>query len=411
MKTLFNYLILFMALTSLTASSCNTPFEEPEIPAERQYFDFSKTEAQMAEDVNSFCFHLFQSLGKPYDSENSFVSPFSLSLALSMTAIGADGITAQEMLNTLGFESYTVEDMNSYFQKLTEGLGQVDKKTVFEVANSIWVNPELKVYKDFIHQAEKYYASEIKTADFAKKATVDAVNQWCSDKTHGKINRILDEPDASIMMALLNALYFNGNWSFEFTRTEKGDFTDIDKHLQRVDMMHAHHNLPYAQSRHFQMVELPYGNEAFAMDILLPDPELSWEQVTDSLNSDEWKELTASLFDREVNLTLPKFKMEFDITLNDILKAMGMEKAFSTDADFSKMSPMPLAIDQVRQKTFVDVNEKGTEAAAVTIVTSKLTSIGPAHERIIDFHVDRPFIFIIRECSSQNILFIGQKLK
>ena len=223
----------------------------------------------------------------------------------------------------------------------------------------------------------------------------------------------MDKPDPRLVMALVNALYFKGTWSFEFDeKIRKEDFTSIEGNKSKVEMMTSSQLLSYGEYDGFRMVSLPYGNGAFSMDVILPSEDEDFGKAVSRFNAETLRGLSRSLDRAKVNLKLPKFTFEYEASLNEILQALGMKQAFTVDADFSAMAEKSLMISMVKQKTFIDVNEKGTEAAAVTVIGVVFTSVGPAPDpRTVDFFADRPFFFVIRENSTDAVLFIGQKVK
>ncbi len=367
----------------------------------------TKAEEAVNASANSFGFDVYHSL---YKEDQLLFSPLSASLALSMTAAGADGNTAKQMTKVLGFNDFTTDDVNGYYQKMVATLLTVDPKTVFEIANSLWISDKITVRKGFIDDARTYYSSEVFPADFASQATVDKVNKWCSDKTHGKIDSILDKPDPRMVMALMNALYFKGSWTHSFQAVNEGKFKSISGSAVKMDMMHLTDELYYAEYDGFSMADLLYGNGAFSMKVILPGEKEDFAKAVKRFSAKTLDKLNEKATKENVSVTMPKFTFEDKSDLKDVLIALGMEDAFdSKKADFSKMSD-DLYIGFVKQKTFIDVNESGTEAAAVTIVGMEKNSIGGGTPKVINFIADRPFLFIIQENSTGAVLFIGQKV-
>lgn len=399
-----------MALVSLEACNRLQP-ESPDGPEEDKPFEpitLTKAEQSINKASNQFGIDVYHKL---YSGDDILISPLSLSLALSMTTNGAAGTTAEGMLSTLGFGGQSIDDMNGYYQKMVKALLEADPKTTFEVANSIWADERIGVKKSFTEATEKYYSSEVFPADFSTMATVNKVNSWVSEKTHGKIRSIMDAPNKDLVMALINALYFNGKWAFEFDgKIKKEDFTTLKGSKSKVDMMTAKVK-SYSEYDGFSMVRLPYGNGAFSLDVILPPKGEDFGKAVARFNAETLDHLSY-LYPADVNLKLPKFTFEYETELNDVLKSLGMEQAFSNMADFSSMAEKAVKISMVKQKTFIDVNEKGTEAAAVTIVAVELTSAMPSPTlKKVDFFADRPFLFLIREQSTGAILFMGQKVE
>ena len=407
-------LLLMAALITapLAFAACNHPAvvpddEQDNKPAEA--IALTRAEADINAGSNAFGLNVFRSINAADKVDDLFISPLSLSLALAMTSAGADGNTEAQMRSMLGFGDVTNAEMAEYFRKMTEALLNLDPKTTLQIANAIWTDKGITLKKGFVADVTKYYHSEANSADMSATATIDAINQWCSKHTNGKIPKILDYSDRGLAVLLINALYFNGTWATQFTDTFEGKFKALDGKGVSTPMMRYTRNIPYASDGKWEMVELTYGNGGFAMDLLLPVDEKAFEKAVCTLDADQWNALTGALRSREVHLEMPKFKMEYEILLNDVLQALGMKDAFTGAANFSKMSESGMCIDFVKQKTYVDVNEKGTEAAAVTAIGMKATSVGPSST--IYFIADRPFVFAIREVSTGAILFIGQKTK
>ena len=414
-KTISFIAICMLALGSVWACNKQDPennVEDPEHPetVEDNPYEpviLTKAEQEINNASNQFGFDVYH---KIYEGSDMLISPLSLSLALAMTANGAEGKTAEDMLSTLGFAGQNKDDMNSYYQKMVTALLEADPKTTFEVANSIWADEKIGVKKSFTDITKKYYLSEVYPADFKTQATVDKINKWCSDKTHGKIPTIMDAPNPDLVMALVNALYFKGTWAFDFDdKIKKEDFTTLKGSKSKVEMMTAKLNA-YAECDGFSMVSLPYGNRTFRMDIILPSKDEDFAKAIARFDASTYQSLCRTMAEANVNLKLPKFTFDYNTTLTDVLMELGMSLAFSDSADFSAMAEKALKISMVKQKTFIDVNEKGTEAAAVTYIGMATTAFRPEEPRTVDFFADRPFLFTIRENSTGAVLFIGQKV-
>lgn len=397
----------------LAFSACNRPFlvpdEEEQDTKPAAPISLTRAEAGINESSNAFGLNVFRTINAQDKVSDLFISPLSLSLALAMTSAGADGRTEEQMRTMMGFKGFSNTEMAEYFRKMTEALLDLDPKTTLQIANAIWTDKGITLKKGFVADVTKYYHSEANSADMSAKATIDAINRWCAQHTNGKIPQILDYDSRGLAVLLVNALYFNGTWATQFSDSFNGRFKTLSGSSVPSAMMRSTRSIPYAGDGTWEMVQLPYGNGGFVMDLLLPVDEASFEMAVRSLDAGRWNALTASLRTREVYLEMPKFKMEYEIVLNEVLSALGMTDAFGGSADFSKMSDSGMCIDFVKQKTYVDVNEKGTEAAAVTAVGMKVTSVGPSGT--VYFIADRPFVFAIREVSTGAILFIGQKTR
>ena len=335
-----------------------------------------------------FDFDVFKALRS---RQSICISPFSLGAVLSMAAEGADGNTAEQMWKVLGKDYSTAPD----------------SKTV-KVANSVWLNKQVSLIQEYKKTVQNKYSSEVYSKDFGQKSFIGDVNKWCSRNTNGKIPSILDSVEPDMQMLLLNAVYFYDKWECPFTRTDKAPFTCLDGSVQQVDMMHQTERLRYCQNDFFQILELPYESGDIDMYVLLPRPGVAFDDALASLSSSRWDGWRRELRPERVRVSMPKFKLECEMDFTGLLQDLGMKLAFSDRADFSLMSTTPLAIGFVKQKTFIDVDEEGTEAAAVTGLGMRTTSVAPSN--IIDFTADRPFFYIIRSESSSDILFLGQVL-
>lgn len=370
-------------------------------------------EVEMLEADQQFAFDFFT---RVYDAErvgkdrNFMISPLSLSMALAMTRNGAVGETEAAMTETLKLTPFEDEEaINSYYSKLREALLATDPSTKLSIANSIWTNKHITIKPAFISTNRDYFHSTVESVDFADPATVGRINQWASDNTQELIDHVLDETDPLALMYLLNAIYFKGIWTSQFDKkqTQKASFTYEDGRVKQVNMMQQKAEFNYSENDAMQMVELPYGNQAFSMVVLLPKAGNNLRDINDLLREGSaWSTLNSSRRRALVDLRLPRFKTEYNIRLNDLLTDMGMGVAFSPgQADFSRMSDLEAFISFVDQFTYISTDEEGTEAAAVTVVGVELTSVGPSREVL--FNANHPFIYLIREQSTGAILFMG----
>lgn len=370
----------------------------------------TQTETQLVSSGNTFGYQLYEKVRDNSEGKNIVLSPLSVSLAFSMLNNGAAGISQQEIQNVLGFEDFEAKDINEYYRKMIEAAATIDPQVILESANSIWINEGFPVLPQFVAVNQDAFDAEIKNVNFGLPTTLEQINGWASEKTHGKIPTILDKIDPMTQMILMNALYFLGDWKYPFEKdnTHKESFTDISGENQEVDMMNQYVETLYMENDLFSAIELPYGNGAFYMQLVLPHENVTLKEIVNTLEQ-SFSPVSSSLRSTyaNVSLKLPKFKVDYEIQLNEILEKLGMNSPFDPlKADFSAISDVPLFISLVKQKASIDVNERGAEAAAVTVIGMDVTSAGPGENR--DFHIDRPFLFIIRELSSQAIFFIGE---
>lgn len=387
--------------------SCQSDDPTP-TPNDRKDIPLTRSELEMTALGNVFAFNFFKTVTANEKEENVFVSPLSACLALSMTANGGAGTTLEEMKTTLGFKDYSLEEMNGYYKKLVNGLLTVDNSTTIGIANSIWIKEGFKVKQPFVDVNKDMYNAEVRNLNFSSPQAVSTINGWCSDKTNKRITKVLEFIDPDARMFLINALYFKGVWKNKFDKgsTVSEEFTSVSGQKNTVDMMHQECSIPYTSEVGLQVAELPYGNEAFSMVVLLPGDGQGIDNLIEQLTPENWEKWTSRLSNRTIDIKLPKFKLKYSKELIEDLKMMGMIAPFNGSANFSNMSDSDLFIGLVKQDTFVEVNEEGTEAAAVTTVGTYATSVDPSQP--IPFHVNRPFIYIIKEKSTGAILFMGK---
>lgn len=370
------------------------------------------SEAEMVKSDQQFAIEFFANVFNEEAAEldkNFMISPLSLSMALAMTWNGADGETKAVMQKVLKLDGYADQEVNEYYEKLREALLKTDPSTKLAIANSIWTNKNIKIKDDFIRLNNEYFNSTVESVDFSDANSVKLMNKWAADNTNNLITHVLDKTNPNALMYLMNALYFKGIWTSEFNsrNTSSKPFYSEDGQTKNVDMMHQKSSFNYNENQTMQIVELPYGNQAFSMIVLLPKEGNKLADVTQELqNSNSWGNLVSGLRSTQVDLYLPKFKTEYSRVLNDVLEKMGMGIAFEPGAaDFSRMTDADAFISFVEQFTYINTDEVGTEAAAVTVVGIELTSYQP--DRTATFNANRPFIYIIRENSTGSILFMG----
>jgi serine protease inhibitor len=381
-------------------------------PEKREIVQVSLTPHQksLVLSNNAFGFDMFRTINNNDSSKNVFISPLSISLALAMTYNGADGETKTEMQNTLRFPDFTAEDVNSYFQTLSNTLLDLDPTIKLGIANSIWYRQDFTVLPEFVTVNQTYYNAEVSALDFSSQAAVDKINHWVATKTNDKITKVIDAIPDNLVMFLINAIYFKGQWTYEFKKdaTEDGPFHVTPEIESTVPFMNQEGTFNYYSNDKLQLVEMPYGQGNFSMIVLLPKSGYSATSIAGELTPETWSDLTDHMEKMNVAISMPRFKFEYEKILNDDLIALGMGRAFTDMADFSRINGTGgLCISFVKHNSFVEVNEEGTEAAAVTVVGIIETSINP-EPRVIPFIADHPFVFAIRETTTNTILFMGK---
>lgn len=365
--------------------------------------------ARLIEANNDFGFEMFKNVFSAEKSdENIMVSPLSVSLALAMTYNGAGNETKIAMEKTLKVYGLSPVDINASYFDLVNALKSLDPKVLLEIANAIYYRNNFAVENSFIKTNQQYYNAEVSSLDFSSPNALKTINGWVAQKTHGKIETILDEIKPSHVMFLLNAIYFKGVWTKEFNKknTELKPFYLKNGTTIQTETMQRLDTLPFASNTLFSAIQLSYGKESYNMYVFLPEPGKNLQDIVDQLNNDNWQTWMKSFsVKQDIDIKFPKLKYDYEIKLNDVLTEMGMGVAFTGAADFTGINKAGgLYIDYVKHKTFIEVNEEGTEAAAVTIVAIDKTSVGPQKTA---FHVNRPFLYAIIEKSTGAVLFIG----
>lgn len=395
--------------------ACQNEDSNPNEPKERKDIVLSRSEERMMEESTEFAFRFFKQINQTEVKEpNWMVSPLSASFALGMITNGAGGNTLDEMKATLGFSDLSLDEMNAYYRKLADELLDLDNTTTLGIANSIWVRNDFEVYDSFVDVNRKMYKAKVANLDFSSSDAPGIINRWCSDQTNGCIKEVIKNIPDDARMYLLNALYFKGIWKekFQESSTKLDFFYPGDGSKYYVDMMWQSEKFRYSYDETFCMAEFPYGNEAFSMVVVLPDEGQKLDEVLDKLTFDYWKELNENACEQKLSVCFPRFELKYKKDLVDDMRAMGMKDAFNADmADFSAMSSSPLFLGLLDQYTYIKVDEKGTEAAAVT-VGGMLDAAAPGPSTdILPFHMNRPFAFIIKEKSTGAILFMGKVTK
>ncbi|MCK9205100.1 MAG: serpin family protein [Bacteroidales bacterium] len=364
---------------------------------------------------NIFAFKLFHELNASSD-KNLFYSPFSISTALAMTYAGARNETALQMSQAMNFQPSG--EFHSDFSHLLNLMGEgTNGEIKLNIANGLWAQKDLKFLDSYLSLVTSNYHSEIKKVDFRDKAeqekALKEINTWVEHKTNEKIKNLLDRGDLSSMtrLVLVNAIYFYGDWAKPFTKesTMPKDFFLADQARSNVPFMNQVGRYPYYEDSNIKAIEMPYKGDKASMVIFLPVKNNGMAEFEKSFNDKYYQEIIGSLQPNDVRLSLPKFQANFKINLETTLSQMGMPLAFSAvGADFSGMTgKRDLFISKVIHQAFINVDEKGTEAAAATAVTMKCTSARPPSD-LKDFDADHPFIFLIKDNATGAILFMGK---
>ncbi len=402
MKVKLIAVILFLILIS---AGCSKNVHQDPVPAD---IVLTQKSAGLVTAGNSFTFNLLKIVPSS-GGHNVMVSPLSISLAISMVLNGAEGDTKSAIINTLGLGTLTPEEIDQIWLDLVGALKLADSKVVMNIANSIWIRKNYPVLDNFIQVNKKYYDAQVTELDFDQSA-LSTINAWVNAKTNAKIPKILDQISADEIMFLINAIYFNGKWKvqFEKSNTVSGSFSPFSGSAVTVPFMKIKEQYGYSEQSGYRALKMPYGRGKFNMVLLLPDIGQSADQLIQQMSDASWASLKTALnMKTKVDVWMPRFKFEWAGDLNDILSSLGMAVAFSsTQASFPKINATDrLFITKVKHKTYIDVNEEGTEAAAATSIGIGVTSVGPG---AAEFHATRPFLFFITEEDTGAILFAGK---
>lgn len=397
-------LMMFLLLLSFLPS-CEMLQDEEEIVKPKEIVLRAPLQKRVVQD-NDFAFELLRKTIENNDDENVFLSPMSVSIALGMALNGAENETETQIASVLQLRDMTYAEINEYYKIMQSNLPNVDPKVKLSIANAVWYDMQFDVKQSFLDVNAENFDAYIKMLDFKSPAALDTINSWCSRKTNKLIPTILDEIPAEAVMYLTNAIYFKGLWSKKFDKknTREAEFRNQSNQNVSVNMMSLKDTFMYYEDETAQYLTMPYGGKAFSMTVMLPVEGKSTDSLLVGFDATKWQNIQTGMTGREVQVFMPRLKVENKFKLKETLEDMGMPVAFTPMANFSGISDTPVMISDVIHKTYVTVDEEGTEAAAVTAVQFEYTSI-PEYKL---FNVNRPFVFIISEKSTGVILFAGK---
>ena len=363
-----------------------------------------------AEATRTFAFQLLKEVRKD-KKEDVLISPLSTAYLLGMLENGASGTTRKQILSAMQMNGCKDSEMNNFFHHILVSSPEVDKSVKFSIANAIMADNQYPLGSEFKKVLSEQYQAYIKNFDFNKTNMVSVINDWASTHTNGKINKMIEEEYSDAVLYVMNALYFKGSWAnkFEKSETQPGIFKAQNGSKKKVPMMHRHHSYPYYSNENYSAVRLEYGNGNYNMDIFLP---AKGKKITDVISLLSKDNKMNEFFTYElVDLKLPRFSSEFSLEMNKTLQRMGIVNAFKPKlANFSRMNK-DVYLSKAIQKSRIDVNEDGSEAAAVSMAYMSVRGSGYCPFDTYRFHVNRPFVYVISEKSSGIIYFIGVKTK
>ncbi|MBQ7671514.1 MAG: serpin family protein [Paludibacteraceae bacterium] len=415
--------ILLLCAATILFSACN---QNAPVNKQREVKKLVLSPQDEAINVhqNEFTLNLLkQANANETESENVFLSPLSVSILCGMLTNGASGNTLDQILSTIGAGDFSVDDLNNYYQNILENLPYLDKTTDMKIADAIWVDDQCHAKKDFIGINKMYYLADVVNLDLQDQLAPKAINDWANKNTKGLIKEVINEPFSDdARMVLTNAIYFKGNWQVEFKKsaTRDEDFTTTEGKTVTVSMMNMNEKVMVTrapawicstegglESYGARMLRLYFKDKAYCMDIILPREGVSCDEYLAMLNMQALQLLETALGEYDIEVKLPKFTLKYHRDLNEDMKTLGMTDAFSGQlANFSGIAEEPLYLSKLFQDSFLEVDEAGAKAAAVTVATMDYTSAEP--DVVPPFIVNRPFLLFIRECTYGTILFAGK---
>ena len=403
--------LFILTLCTVLCSACsNNDIPDVPSPPPSQWIDLdSRTQAEMAATGNIFANNLMLQMSKHVPNKNMMISPMSLQFALGMLANGADDEAMKEITDVMGMNDYSLQMMNSFYYNLTQQMKKEDKNFTLNLANAIWIQENFPVGQAFIDNNQDFFNAQIANIDFSKKEEAkETINRWAEKETKGTIKELSFSINDLTKIVLANACYLKGKWTVSFKKkeTKKETFHNQDGSTSQVDMMHLTSKLNFRNwgNEPFMAVELPYGDQTFNMLVVLPKDGKTLDEIMPDI---QWSNISVSA--RKVEVALPKFKIEanYPEEIRNCVEEMGIKRIFG-EGSLPGINE-ELFVSQITQDTFIDVDESGTEAAAVTTIVADLNSAagsGPTPPAII--RMDRPFAFAIRENTTGAILFMGK---
>lgn len=383
-----------------------------EVIVESGPLELTKAQEGFITADNAFAVNLLSEMDSRYADEGYFFSPISISTALSMLLNGTQGETAKEIMDAIGY-GVDIDAVNDYCRQIISKSVSWDPTVILSTANALVANNNREIKKNFINTLKSEYLAEFSSFDFSNPApALDYINGWCNEKTHGMIPKILDDVSSDALLYIMNAIYFKGEWSSKFYEelTDDGKFTKENEEIVDVRMMHKTDSLNYSSLDGMSLLELPYGNGSFALQVLLPETGASSRALT-SIKETGWNELFSNLTKDKVKVSIPKFKVKqgSPYDMRSIVNALGMKKLFISSSDFAPMTEEPVYVSSILHKAALTLDEKGSEASATTIVGMETATPGyaPQTPRNV-FLADHPFYYAIVDKVNGLILFMGK---
>ena len=423
-KTIGKVAVMTMAAAAMINTSCSTQKKaqnetatadnlvvsrpEPGQDFDDDYLILDDAQRDLVKKNNGFAIKLFTGTA---GMGSTVVSPLSVTYLMGMLANGADGTTREEIMATIGAKGVNLDEMNALYRYIMSKESRLDKSTTINVANYMAVNKNISLKDAFTQTLKQQYMAGVESLDFSSSKSADRINGWCKKQTEGMIPSIIDNIDPSAMAYIMNAIYFNGTWQSKFDKSMTKDerFQGYTRNIQYVKMMHQNDDFLYADNDLFSAVRLPYGNGAYYMTVLLPHNGKSIDDMMKALTPEKLQEVQYGMEKCVVDLKMPRFTIEQEHGLNTVISKLGAPSVFdATKADFSNMADAQMFVSKMIQKAKIEVSEEGTKAAAVTSAMVAMTALNPNQPKHVEFHANRPFVYMITERHTGAIFFMGQ---
>lgn len=415
MTKLFMLSGAIMLATSCGTTNKSTSTEEASKPQtnkeydnmDAEYLTLSDAQDRIIAQNNAFAVKLFEKTAK---MQSTVISPVSVSYLMAMLANGANGQTKTDIMKALQLTDNDLDEMNALYRMMIQRCGSLDKETTLRIANYFAMNKDVELKDAYANNMKAIYNAGIESLDFTSPKTTAHINNWCKKNTNGMIPSIINNVDANASAYIMNAIFFNGTWADKFNKsnTKNENFKGYTRDITMVPMMHKSDKLLYWANDMYAAVRIPYGNGSYTMTVMLPNEGKSIDEM---LKSMENADFTAWRQDAEqciVDLKLPRFTTEADVTLNNIISELGAANIFSSKADFTNIANTNMFVSQMFQKAKIEVSEEGTKAAAVTAAIMTMSALPTEEPKHVTFHANRPFVYMITEANTNAIFFMGQ---
>lgn len=415
MTKLFMLSGAIMLATSCGTTNKSTSTEEASKPQtnkeydnmDAEYLTLSDAQDRIIAQNNAFAIKLFEKTAK---MQSTVISPVSVSYLMAMLANGANGQTKTDIMKALQLTDNDLDEMNALYRMMIQRRGSLDKETTLRIANYFAMNKDVELKDAYANNMKAIYNAGIESLDFTSPKTTAHINNWCKKNTNGMIPSIINNVDANASAYIMNAIFFNGTWADKFNKsnTKNENFKGYTRDITMVPMMHKSDKLLYWANDMYAAVRIPYGNGSYTMTVMLPNEGKSIDEM---LKSMENADFTAWRQDAEqciVDLKLPRFTTEADVTLNNIISELGAANIFSSKADFKNIANTNMFVSKMFQKAKIEVSEEGTKAAAVTAAIMTMSALPTEEPKHVTFHANRPFVYMITEANTNAIFFMGQ---